>query len=228
MPMRAVAVALFLLLCACLAGTAIAQTTVSDIDALRKELSERTEAMGVMDAELSALKGDVESGYAAAVKRFHQSQVEFYDYQNDLREQAQSVLFWQLVSAYVLLALVVLVTGLGIILSFVEVKEAMSLPGKVLVAGAQGAAAAGGAAPAPGAPPPAMPPTTLEISAQRLQVTSAVTGIVVLVISLAFLYLFVDRVLSLQPTDITTMHEPPKVDDAGGDPAPEGGSKADK
>ena len=50
--------------------------------------------------------------------------------------------------------------------------------------------------------------TQLELSLAKFQITSAITGVAILVISLAFLYLFVDRVFEIDPQDLSSIHRP--------------------
>ncbi len=189
-----------------------------ELDRLRSELSVRKQAMVSMDQELAQLRMEKTSGFAKAVESYHGSLVDFYTYQNDLRQHAQSVLNWQLVSSYTLLLLVVVVTGLGVTLSFLEVRSALNIPARVLQRQTGTSADSADDTPEPGGDggpgqPAAPAPTTLQISPQSLQVTSAVTGVVILVISLAFLYLFIARVLELQPVDLVTSHRPAEISD---------------
>lgn len=171
--------------------------------------------------ELMTLRAQSEAGLLEAHQARNEAVIDHLSYEQSLRGHALSILDWQLVSSYVVLGLVVAVTLLGVILSFMEVKNAMKAPDKVMEAlktGDFGTADDDGGA--GGTPPPANG-TTLVISAQKLQVTSAITGVVILVLSLAFLYLFVKEVLATRPMDFSTELAPTIQGEGDENPAAE-------
>jgi hypothetical protein len=51
--------------------------------------------------------------------------------------------------------------------------------------------------------------SSLEVSAQHIRITTSVTGILVLLISLAFLWIFADRFYDMQPDKTTDTHSQP-------------------
>ena len=146
---------------------------IFDVEQLRSELSKRPKT----------------ENQKLVMQGYHDSWIDLYKHEKYLREHTKDVLSWQKFAAYIVLSLVVLVTTLGIYLSFVEVKAALSISKKKFS------------------------DTNVEISLQKLQVTSAITGVVILIISLAFLFLFLDRVFELDPHDynVNKMPETEKI-----------------
>lgn len=183
-------------------------------DDLENQLFQAESLLIDMDAELADLRAQRGAGVFEATAARNASIADHERYTMDLRAHALSLLNWQLVSSYVVLGLVVAVTLLGVVLSFMEVKNAMKAPEKVMEALSTGTLNEAPAdPPADGTPPPPSGSTSLIISAQKLQVTSAITGVVILVLSLGFLYLFVKEVLEAVPLDFTSGLE--VVEDAG-------------
>ncbi len=176
-----------------------AQEPAAEIDALRKEISARKEAMEELTRQIVELRNEKSSANDGVVQKYYDSLILHYRYEDSLRNHTHNILQWQLISAYVVLLLVVLVTCLGTALSYWEVSRSLKIPLQYLDR-------TGGTSEA--APSDVLATTTLEISPQRLQITSAVTGVVILVLSLGFLYLFVDRVLELKPIDLSGGMQP--------------------
>ena len=148
----------------------------SEIEILREVVSFQENALVELNLAFEKLKIEQQNGLFDAQKRYYQSEIEFYNYQESLRQQNISTLNWQLISAYVVLILVVGVTVLGGRLSYMEVKKAIEI-GRIHE-------------------------HKLDATAQRIQLTSTVTGVLILVISLAFLFLFVREVFHLNPTTL--------------------------
>jgi hypothetical protein len=88
---------------------------------------------------------------------------------------SKATLEWQLFASNVLLWAVILVVAAGVVYSGLQLAIAAK-------AGKQR-------------------DTSLEISAQRVRVTSSVVGIVILALSLAFLLIFVNQVYQLRPLE---------------------------
>ncbi len=171
-----------------------------------------------MSTELTNLRDQAETGLMDAARAQNQAVIDHLTYKNSLRRHAQLILWWQLISSYVLLALVCVVTILGVVLSYREVINAMKAPEKAIETFAQQGLLEDDASTGEGdVPVPGSKGATLIISAQKLQVTSAITGVVILVLSLAFLYLFVMQVLEVVPRDFSTELAPTSPDDTGGD-----------
>ncbi|WP_147125227.1 hypothetical protein [Shimia ponticola] len=145
-------------------------------------------------------------GFNQVVQRYNQSWIDYYEHETLLRAHARYALMWQLLSGYFLLAVVVAVTGLGIYLSYKEVMSAVEAPNQMLTKLEEELAeGAGGTAEQQAV---AAQKTELVLSFQKLQVTSAVTGVVILTLSLGFLYLFAQSVLELEPQDFASGAKP--------------------
>ena len=202
------------------------ESLAAQIEVWRKTATE-------LGTELQQIKAERDTGYLEVLKSYNASLVDHYAHQAKLRDQARAVLGWQLFSAYVLLFVVVAVVGLGVWLSFLEVRSGLMVStvarpaSKAAVIAADPAAVpADPADPAEPADPAvaaavALEPrsTQLKLTPTSLHVASAITGVIILVISLAFLYLFVDKVLELKPVDLITMHQPTAVPGAAATPA---------
>ena len=207
---------------------------------LQQRLTLMEQALATADAQNTALEtqnntlrvqlaqaktqasADTSDSFNQVVQRYNQSWIDYYDHEHMLRAHARYALMWQLLSGYFLLAVVVAVTGLGIYLSYKEVMSAVEAPNQALQKLQEEAsqAAGGGTADQQAL---AAQKTELVLSFQKLQVTSAVTGVVILTLSLGFLYLFVQSVLELEPKDFANGAKPvaeeiedtdqPKVED---------------
>ena len=199
------------------------ESLAAQIEVWRKTATE-------LGTELQQIKAERDTGYLEVLKSYNASLVDHYAHQAKLRDQARAVLGWQLFSAYVLLFVVVAVVGLGVWLSFLEVRSGLMVSTVARPASKAAVIAADPAAvpadPAEPADPAvaaavALEPrsTQLKLTPTSLHVASAITGVIILVISLAFLYLFVDKVLELKPVDLITMHQPTAVPTAAATPA---------
>lgn len=136
-----------------------------------------TQVINDLVSVLDALVAEKEAGGFAARQEYYTSLINFYRFQEDMRKHTKRVLWWQIVASYLILFLVVMVTGLGGFLSYREVMKAMAIGFS--------------------------PEHKLDVAANRFQVTSAITGVVILVLSLFFLFLFVDRVFQINPVRMT-------------------------
>ncbi|MES2540987.1 MAG: hypothetical protein V4583_10460 [Pseudomonadota bacterium] len=148
-------------------------TTEDGVSVPDAELLKVIEALSAKVEELEAAKA---VGYLAAQERYYKAEIEYMEFQEELRAHTISVLAWQKFASYVILALVVFITALGGLLAYREVMKAIEL----------------------GLPKE----SSMELAAHRFQITSAVTGVVILVLSLFFLLLFVERVFQLNPTNL--------------------------
>jgi hypothetical protein len=106
-----------------------------------------------------------------------------YQHEQDLMNASKATLEWQLFASNVLLWVVILVVAAGVVYSGLQLAIAAKT-GK-------------------------QRDTSLEISAQRVRVTSSVVGIVVLALSLAFLLIFVNQVYQLRPLEPATVSATP-------------------
>ena len=206
MYLRLIVVILFL----CFPGAANSQEEVSDAEKLQEALA----ALEAMEKEKNALQAQlqppIDPKARAVIDAYNESWVEFFDHQQALRRHAILALQWQLITAYCLTVLVLGLVGLGIYLSIIEVKAALRKPTdveqKILAQDPQSSV---------------REKIELTLSLQKLQVTSAVTGVVILVLSLAFLYLFVKEVFEINPQNFSAQAIPETLpeDKRGADPS---------
>ncbi|MCK0097743.1 hypothetical protein MWU60_19375 [Yoonia sp. F2084L] len=185
-------------------SVALAQTepsgTLDPITTERDLFLEAANAAAARAAELQQQVDELTVNDPSAVQvidQYNQAQIDHYKYEQDLREHAVAVLEWQLTAGWLILFLVMGVASLGIFLSYQEVIGGLRKSKKddELIKNQELQAALANAS--------ASEKTELILSLQKVQVTSAVTGVVILVLSLGFLYLFVDRVFSLNPTNLS-------------------------
>ncbi|WP_262691884.1 hypothetical protein [Kordiimonas aestuarii] len=115
-----------------------------------------------------------------------------------LRKQ-EDIFLYQDVASYTLLVMVVVITMAGIIFSAKELNRSVAVAPPVADPGKKEpdptAREGEGAAPQP-APQPI--PNNIKIGFSGIQITSALTGITVLTLSLAFLYLFLKEVYQIE------------------------------
>jgi len=105
--------------------------------------------------------------------KYAEVQLARYQHQIDLMEHRRGVFAWQLIASYMVLAIVVVVTLAGIGFSAAQLINALRLSqpqGNI----------------------------DLEISASKVRITSSVVGVVVLTLSIVFLYLFLDRIYEIR------------------------------
>ncbi len=105
-----------------------------------------------------------------------QHAIAWFDYQRSLMKYNDQLLGWQLFASNVLLWVVVLVVAAGVVYSGIQLATAART-------GRQR-------------------DMTLEVSAQRVRLTSSVVGIVVLAVSLAFLLIFAQQVYQIKAVDL--------------------------
>ena len=153
-------------------------------------------------AELTAAPARLKEDKIELYSAYMKTQIEQYEFQKVLRNHSIDVFRWQLFSGYTLLAMVMAIAALGVYLSYKEVMSAINSSAKDATNVATQEAT------------PAKEKTELILSLQKIQVTSAVAGIVILVLSLGFLYLFLDKVYQLEPFNLSTN----EVVSTGGNP----------
>lgn len=193
-------------------SVALAQTEPNDsLEAITAERNLYLEAANGAAAKATELQLQVyeltvnDPSATQVINQYNQAQIDHYKYEQDLREHAVAVLNWQLWAGWLILLLVFGVASLGIFLSYQEVIGGLRKSKKddELVKNKELQAALANAS--------ASEKTELILSLQKIQVTSAITGVVILVLSLGFLYLFVDRVFSLNPTNLSETESRPAV-----------------
>ena len=200
-------------------GAALAQSVEDPAMTLEEEVVMLRQVADALANDLARAQADAASyremidsrslpdGAKAVQEKWLESWIDRYQHEIKLRRHALEVLQWQSFAAYMILFMVLAVTGLGVYLSYIEVKASLATPEKALEAISQETSNT---------------PTELVVSFQKLQVTSAVIGVVILVLSLGFLYLFLDRVFELKIHDFSgqamTAGPIASMDDPGQDP----------
>ena len=150
--------------------------TDEEIPRLRAEIAAR-------DRLIADLRGadDLTEARIRMDRAYLDSWTAYYDHLEALRGHTRAVFAWQQFASDATLWLVVLVVLAGVGLSVYEITNS--------VRRAERAAARGGAEGAA--------PSSLTLSPGQVQITSAITGVVVLALSLGFLFLFLDRVYDI-------------------------------
>jgi hypothetical protein len=107
-------------------------------------------------------------------QKYIEAELAHYDYQIDMMNVTKALYDWQHMASNVILFLVVLVVLAGVAFSGLQLWKAVSQGGPQST-------------------------TELELSATKFRITSSIVGIVVLSLSLVFLYLFVLKVYTIRP-----------------------------
>lgn len=128
--------------------------------------AELVEAVGALSAKLDSASTPL------ALQRRELAMAR-YRHAIDLLDHRTAVFRWQLVSSYVVLGIVAVVTLAGLVFSAAQLRNALKLSqpqGNI----------------------------DLEISASKVRITSSVVGVVVLTLSIVFLFLFLDRIYEIR------------------------------
>ena len=145
-------------------------TADSELEKLEKENEELRKIISSLNKNIDELQ----SGERQLFTKYADFTDRILDYEANLLEHNEKILEWQRFASNITLLLVVLVVLAGIIFSGVQLLRIIQL-GKPLS------------------------DTNLEISAGKIRVTSSIVGVVILVLSLGFLYLFLIEVYQLTP-----------------------------
>ena len=184
----------------------VAQESRSDAE----KISALEKALENADAKIKTLSAIVEQypicateetseSCIAVRERHNQHLIDRYDDAKLLRAHTRFVFRWQLLAAWAMLFMVLGVAGFGVFLSYQEVMATIRAPqdartqfasiNNVEVKSAEETQAV------------AKQQTELVLSLQKLQLTSAVTGVIILGLSLGFLFLFLQYVFEIEPLD---------------------------
>ena len=177
-------------------------TQNSQIDRLRAAVIERDTRVVELEKQLADLQ-QASLGEEARAKisaerlktslAYEQSMQAYYVSNRMLREQQHAGFAWQRKAADWILVLVVIITLSGIIFSGFELYTAIRTP-----------FSSHQLQPADDSQPATQQAvTTIDISATNLKITSAVIGLIVLGFSMAFLYLFLDKVYGIELIDLS-------------------------
>lgn len=140
-----------------------------------------------------------------------------YEYAIRMRKHTDWLFWWQLISVYALLGVTILIVLFGVYVSVRELGKAMRAS---TVAAQQPASTVAGKQPTSIDDNPEVAADelaeatpgqhTLKLSATEARITTTLTGVVILVLALGYLYLFVDKVMdfTLQPAVATSPPDP--------------------
>ncbi len=196
--------------CVVVSGAGAAQP--DDLSALSKEelltiASNQRLALTELGAQLETLtaartENAVDPAIEAAFLEVRLSYYAAQKQQNDtivaLLKEQEAVFDYQDRASYTLLVLVVVICSAGVVFSGYELTKTVRTDSTT-------GHPTGGEKPA-GGDVGAQSPTKLSIGASGIQITSALTGILVLTISLAFLYLFLKEVYAIDTVRVPTIN----------------------
>lgn len=122
-----------------------------------------------------------------------------YEYAIRMREHTDWLFWWQLISVYALLGVTILIVLFGVYVSVRELGKAMRAN---ITATSQPMAAA---AIEDGEEPLPIGSHRLKISPTETSITTTLTGVLILVLALGYLFLFVNKVMNftLEPATVT-------------------------
>lgn len=123
---------------------------------------------------IRALENRLEEAYSDVGKARASAQIAAFENYEKLLQRTDEVYGWQKFASNVMLALTCLVVMSGLVFSSLELRKALSLDSP-------------------------QSDTNLDISINRIRITSSIVGVIILSISFFFLYLFLDFVYDIQP-----------------------------
>lgn len=133
------------------------------------------------------------------LRSMQQSLKAYYDYRTHGFEHRKAVFAWQLLSAKIIFAIVVLLVAIGIYFSWIQFTAGMKKESASPVASKVSTPETTTESTEDAAAPPQAPAvTTLEASPSGIKVSSPVLGVILLVISLAFFYLYLVYVYPIE------------------------------
>ncbi|RWX75855.1 hypothetical protein EPK99_19440 [Neorhizobium lilium] len=193
-----------------MATTALAQQPApsqAEVDRLQKAVQERDRALTEIARQLqeaNSMPEDQRSAIAAAkaqaLASYFQSQVSYNQNGDRLREYQQRIFSWQITAANWLLFVVMVVSLSGVVFAGYEMVATRRMLGSATTAPVYPAGAVAAPPQADGYAPAI---STIVIEPTKIHITSAVIGIVILGLSLGFLYLFLKEVYAIKVFDIT-------------------------
>jgi len=146
-------------------------------DALKKEKEQEQQLLKINQL----LNAHLASTNSRINQKYIEARIANYDHLIDMMKVQEAVFEWQHMAGNVILILVVVVVLSGVGFSGLQLYKAVTEGG-----------------------PQAS--SELEVSATKFRVTSSVVGIIVLTLSLAFLYLFIMNVYTIRYTETPASH----------------------
>lgn len=166
--------------------------------------------------ENDELRRRVDGVEAPLYAKYLESKKREYDFGAEMMTVSTHIMRHQYIAAYVILVLVTFVFLAGLWFAHVQLmaglRPLLGAPTTIVPASGGSATAATGASDGtpvaatlpttPVLPAASLGVTTIDASLQKVTVTSSVVGVVVLIISLAFLYVYTDKVYTLKPFEV--------------------------
>ena len=178
-------------------GNAQTPPTKAERGDLQEKLNEMNRVVLDLTKQLEDLRGidatKRESIIAArnlSLQSFYESRVSFYRNGDRLREHQQYVFAWQIIAANCLLGIVMIVSLAGVAFAGYEMFTTRRLISQKSITSNSAHEASN-------------PATTIIIEPTKVHITSAVIGIVILGLSLGFLYLFLKEVYAIKIFDLS-------------------------
>jgi hypothetical protein len=177
--MRVSRLALWIFLATWMAGMAVAQDTASPPppsppDRVAQYQAQMAATVPTED-ELSGLD-------AAGKQALQESLTAYYRYRESGYQHRRAVFDWQLLSSRIIFAVVILLVSVGVFFSWLQFRADTRAASRRPRGPLPGAA--------PGAAAEAKPVTSIGLTKEGIQVSSPVLGVIILMISLAFFYLY--------------------------------------
>lgn len=172
------------------------QDDASRIERMKQALEAEN---GTQQTELAPILLPKEQLDLEALRSMQASIKAYYDYRSQGFEHRRAVFAWQLLSSKIIFSVVVLLVAVGIYFSWIQFTAGMQDKRAAPLASADPATAASPAqAEGAIATPPVPTATTLEASPTGIKVSSPVLGVILLVISLLFFYLYLVHIYPIE------------------------------
>jgi hypothetical protein len=123
------------------------------------------------------LQSSISKDQTELYEKYKEAKIKEYDYQSKVMDFNMGTFHAQRIQTYVVMTLVVIVVIAGVLFSAFQLWKSISTAGVQLN-------------------------SEMEVSAKNVRITSSVVGIVVLVVSTAFLYIYTTQVYQLRPIEI--------------------------
>lgn len=186
------------------------------VDQLNRVIVDLTGQISQMNSIDPKHREAVQEARGKSVQSYYESLVSLNQNGDRLREHQQKVFAWQIKAANCLLVVVMIISLSGVLFAGYEMLSARRLIASGVTAVENSSIKAVAAAIADNAQLPAgqapenstnnrgaSPATTITIEPTKIHITSAVIGIIILGLSLGFLYLFLKEVYAIKVFEIT-------------------------
>lgn len=198
-----------------------AEALQKQVDQLNRVILDLTGQISQTDALDPKHRQTVQEARSRSVQSYYESLVSLNQNGDRLREHQQKVFAWQITAANWLLAAVMIISMSGVLFAGYEMISSRGVIARKVIALEQSSAKAAAALANNPSPPAgqdpekksdsedganngvASPATTITIEPTKIHITSAVIGIIILGLSLGFLYLFLKEVYAIKVFEIT-------------------------